>query len=240
MLTKMTMMCGAALAGLLLAGAAQAQNPGNYPTYTGSSVVYGQTNINGRHRGCVWTPVAGGDYSQSGADMDAPGGVARGCALAVVTIDPVTGLVASGGGGGGSAPSGTVGSAFPATVSPGSGKNPAGNVVGLALGTNGGVIPSQVDEAQTRTTLTASTITAGPAASARIGISWQVEAALTAPLYICTAGQSGTCSATVYNYVVPNGAAAGTLLTDPFASQGAVYYFSTGTPTVNANVATVR
>lgn len=113
------------------------------------------------------------------------------------------------------------------------GKDGSGNAQTLAVSTNGGLLPGQAAPTSTRTTLVASTIaTIDIARTGRLGLSVTVEATLAANLYICAGGQSGTCSATVYDALVPSGATAGTVYTFTFAPTNAIYAFSTGTPVV--------
>lgn len=128
---------------------------------------------------------------------------------------------------GGAAPSATVGSAYPAVVTPNSGKNPSnGNTVAQALGTDGGWLPTQAAPATTRTTLgtaTATLIDTGH--TTRISIEIQTEVALTAPVFICFV-QLTACSATNYDKLLPIGAA-GEMYTPPFSPTGTTYAFTT-------------
>lgn len=130
-------------------------------------------------------------------------------------------------GGGSAAPSATVGTTYPATVSPNSGKNPSnGNTVAQALGTDGGWLPTQAAPATTRTTLgtaTATLIDTGH--TTRISIEIQTEVALTAPVFICFT-QLTACSATSYDKLLPIGAA-GEMYTPPFSPTGTTYAFTT-------------
>jgi hypothetical protein len=128
----------------------------------------------------------------------------------------------------------TTGSAIPTTGLLAIGKDQSGNARGIATSTNGGLMPGQAAPTSTRTAISASTITTiDSARSGRVGLTVQVEAVLTANLFLCANGQSGTCSATVYDAMVPSGASAGTIYTFIFAPTGAIYAFTTGTPTVN-------
>lgn len=128
----------------------------------------------------------------------------------------------------------TTGAAAPTTAQQISGVTPAGTTKALATGALGGLLPGQGTPTSTRTTLTASTITTiDIARTGRLALTVTVEAALTANLYLCAGGQSTTCSATVYDGLVPSGATAGSVYTFVFAPNTAIYAFSTGTPTVN-------
>ncbi len=128
----------------------------------------------------------------------------------------------------------TTGSTAPTTAQQISGVTPAGTTKALATGTLGGLLPGQGTPTSTRTALTASTITTiDIARTGRLALTVTVEAALTANLYLCAGGQSTTCSATVYDGLVPSGATAGSVYTFVFAPNTAIYAFSTGTPTVN-------
>lgn len=172
--------------------------------------------------------------AQAGAGMTVVSGAS--CpSTATVTVGnnrPLIGLTTgslctAGGGGAGSAPSATVGSTYPTTVSPDSGKNPStGNTVALSLGSDGGQIPTQAAPATTRTTLTASTATLiDTGHTTRIAIEIQTEVALTAPVFICFT-QLTACSATSYDKLLPIGAA-GELYTPPFSPTGTAYAFTT-------------
>lgn len=131
---------------------------------------------------------------------------------------------------------GTLGSTAPTTGQLAGGINPAGNQKGLMTDTGGRLLPSQGAVTSTRTTLTASTATALEAAgvSARIGTSITTEATLTANVYICTS-QTTSCSATVYDFLIPNGAVAGTIFNPLFGTTGRLYAYSTGTPVLVLN-----
>lgn len=107
--------------------------------------------------------------------------------------------------------------------------------VGQGRDTGGRLVPGQGIATSTRTALAASTATSiSAAAAARIGLTVQVEAALTANLFLCTT-QTASCSATSYDAMIPSGAGAGTTYTFLFAPNTALYAFTTGTPTVVAN-----
>ena len=132
-------------------------------------------------------------------------------------------------------PVGTPGSATPSTAGVVAGGDPSGNVRRLATDTAGRLLPAQGIVASTRTTLTASTATQiAAAASARIGLVVTTEAALTAPVYICTT-QGASCSATNYDFLLPNGATAGASTIPLFAPNGAITAFSSGTPVIVVN-----
>lgn len=99
----------------------------------------------------------------------------------------------------------------------------------------GGFIGGTATGTPTRTTLTASASTALPGATATTRPSYlrfTVETALTSNLFLCLNNQ--TCSATVYDELIPSGAAAGTRLFEEIPFTAAVTYFTTTTPTVNA------
>ncbi|WP_088183563.1 hypothetical protein [Sphingobium sp. Z007] len=106
----------------------------------------------------------------------------------------------------------------------------------LRTDSRGGLVPAQGVVASTRTTLTASTATAIEAGgvSVRTLESIFTEAALTANVYICTT-QATSCSAAIYDFLIPSGAGAGTVFTPPFATTGRLYAFSTGTPVLVVN-----
>lgn len=106
----------------------------------------------------------------------------------------------------------------------------------LRTDARGGLIPAQGVVASTRTTLTASTATALEATgvAGRTLESVAVETTLSAPVYICTT-QTTSCSATAYDFLIPNSAGAGTIFTPPFATTGRLYAWSTGTPTLVLN-----
>ncbi|MGY2732410.1 hypothetical protein [Sphingomonas sp. UYP23] len=128
----------------------------------------------------------------------------------------------------------TSGATAPTTAQQISGVTPSGTVKPLATGALGGLLPGQGVPTSTRTTLTASTITTiDTARTGRLALTVTVEAALTANLFLCAGGQSTTCSATVYDGLVPSGATAGSVYTFVFAPNTAIYAFSTGTPIVN-------
>jgi len=130
---------------------------------------------------------------------------------------------------------GTPGSAAPAYAQQIAGAGPSGNLRPLSTDTRGGLAPAQGLAASTRTTLAASTATSISAAAAgRIGLTVQVETALTANLFLCTTQATG-CSATSYDALIPSGAGAGTTYTFLFAPSTALYAFTTGTPVVVAN-----
>lgn len=132
-------------------------------------------------------------------------------------------------------PVGTPGSATPSTAGVVAGGDPSGNVRRLATDSAGRLLPAQGVVASTRTTLTASTATQiAAAASARIGLVVTTEAALTAAVYICTT-QGASCSATNYDFLLPNGATAGASTIPLFAPNGAITAFSTGTPVIVVN-----
>lgn len=128
----------------------------------------------------------------------------------------------------------TTGSNVPAAGLLAVGQDQAGKGRSIATSTNGGLIPGQAAPTSTRTAIAASTITTVDIArSGRLGLSVQVEATLTANVFLCANGQSATCSATVYDAMIPSGATAGTVYTFIFAPTGVIYAFTTGTPTVN-------
>ncbi|MET0373998.1 MAG: hypothetical protein ABW128_07035 [Rhizorhabdus sp.] len=130
---------------------------------------------------------------------------------------------------------GTPGSAAPAYAQQVAGAGPSGNLRALSTDTRGGLTPAQGLAASARTTLAASTATSiSAAAASRIGLTVQVETALTANLFLCTT-QATSCSATSYDALIPSGAGAGTTYTFLFAPSSALYAFTTGTPVVVAN-----
>ena len=122
----------------------------------------------------------------------------------------------------------TPGSATPAYAQQVAGRSADGNLRAVATDTGGRLLPGQGVVATTRTTLTASTATALEAAgvSGRIGVEAVTEAALTAPVFICTT-QTTSCSATSYDFILPSGAGAGSGKVPLFASTGRYYAFST-------------
>lgn len=108
-----------------------------------------------------------------------------------------------------------------------SGLNPASSQQQLKVGTNGGILPAQAVPTTTRTTLTASTATAiDTTRSTRVAIEVQSETTLTANLYLCFS-QTTSCSATVYDKLIPSGATSGVLYTAPFGMTNAVYAYTT-------------
>lgn len=131
---------------------------------------------------------------------------------------------------------GTLGSTAPTTAQLAAGVGPTGNARGIATDTGGRLIPGQGVVASVRTTLTASTATAleSAAVSGRVGVTVFTEATLTGNVYIC-ATQTTSCSATGYDFLIPNGAPAGTTYTFMFGTTGRVYAYSTGTPVVVLN-----
>jgi len=180
--------------------------------------------------------------AQTASSVQAPAGYAPMQAPCVKQTDgtcvPVSAanpLPVTGGGGGGSAPSATVGSASPSTVSPIAGTDGI-NARSVRTDPRGGLVPSQGVASTTRTTLTASTATALEAAAVagRIGLTVQIESALSANLFLCTT-QATSCSATSYDAMIPSGAGAGTTYTFLFAPSTRIYAFSTGTPVVVLN-----
>lgn len=100
----------------------------------------------------------------------------------------------------------------------------------------GRLLPGQGVVTSTRTTLTASIATPIEAAgvSARIGAVVTVEAAPTAPIFLCTT-QATSCSATAYDFLIASGVAAGTSYTFLFATTGRLYAYSTAATPVILN-----
>lgn len=99
----------------------------------------------------------------------------------------------------------------------------------------GALAPAQAVAASSRSTLPASTPTNIAAASAtRVGLTVQIETALTANLYVCTT-QAGSCSATNYDALIPSGAGAGTTYTFLFAPVTAIHAYSTASPVLIVN-----
>jgi hypothetical protein len=131
---------------------------------------------------------------------------------------------------------GTTGSTAPTTAQYVAGIGPSGNARGIATDTGGRLVPGQGVVASTRTTLTASTATALESASvsARVGVTVFTEATLTANVYICVT-QASSCSPTGYDFLIPNGAAAGTSYTFMFGTTARTYAYSTGTPVLVLN-----
>lgn len=143
---------------------------------------------------------------------------------------PVTGSITA------SNPSvGTTGATAPASATEMGGKDASGNLQAARTDSFGGFIGGTATGTPTRTTLTASASTALPGAALTARPSYlrlTVETALTSNLFLCLNNQ--TCSATVYDELIPSGATAGTRLFEEIPFAAAVTYFTTTTPTVNA------
>lgn len=138
---------------------------------------------------------------------------------------------------------GTPGSATPGTAAYVAGVGPSGSLRGIATDLTGGLVPSAASIGSARYTLVANTITLVGAASSGTGIGYkfQIEGAtLAADLFICYAGQSATCSATVHDDMIPSGSTAGTRLNYEWPVKTAVYLFSAGTPVVNVTRSVVN
>jgi len=130
---------------------------------------------------------------------------------------------------------GVPGATAPAYAQQVGGAAPGGLMRPVSVDSRGGLTPAQGVATTTRTALPASTATLiSAAATSRIGLTVQIEAALTANTFLCTT-QATACSATSYDALIPSGAGAGTTYTFLFAPSTALYAFTTGTPVVVAN-----
>lgn len=160
-----------------------------------------------------------------------------------VLVDPATGLpYAAGGGGGSSASIGAVGATAPTSANQagclagasGTGVT-SGQLVAFRCDNYGGQIGGMLTGTPTRSaslTTSASTALGGAGATTRPSyLRVTVEAALTANLFLCLSNQ--TCSATVYDEMIPSGAAAGTRYFSELPFTSAVTYFTTATAIVN-------
>lgn len=205
--------CLVALAALAFAPVAMAQVPGPAPAYKNSSnqtiqadgvVILRKDTVSG-----LWCFAGSNEVS---------------C--------PLTG---AGGGGGSNASVSTTATTAPTSATMTGGKDAAGNLQATRTDAYGGEIAGQMTGTATRTTLTASASTALPGAATTTRPSYlrvTIETALTSNLYLCLSAQ--TCSATVYDELIPSGAAAGTRFLYEFPFLSSVTYFTTTTPTVNA------